>query len=479
MVSARINALAHRVMQAGLKANALTGDDLKPWHMKMDFQVIKPGSTKPVSGSMEEWYLSPYQWRRLYQGHDPDLNGSEWSVSKTEHYQSKPGHDGFSHRALNLRVSRPVIDPLYQTANIQPEYEMDVRRLDTAGLTLNCISVLNASRYAEDTNPDWLFPTMCFDKDYHLRLTSVSDTTVQFEDLQPFQGRTVARDVKVIFKGSLIAEMKVSLLESLTNANADLTRPPKDAVPEPYTIEPGHLMPEPIYEVAAQIPQQINGAPVRGTFPIPILIRKDGTVKVRTSESYFWNQNLKDALTTAVNKWRYNPYLVDGQPVEVALIVFYAVDGKPFVPSYERGKTPPVVTCPDDYSSAYDPKRDPAKDLMMAQAAAAQAHKRILMEVGGDWCTWCKYFDKVFTENADLRDMRDASFIVMKINMSSTNENSAFLDRFPKIPAYPFFFVLDADGKVLTAQKSSDLEGGPTSHSAARVKEFLTAWKPQ
>jgi hypothetical protein len=37
-----------------------------------------------------------------------------------------------------------------------------------------------------------------------------------------------------------------------------------------------------------------------------------------------------------VGKWKYKPYLVDGVPVEAAYTVRYRVDGKPFVPSYER-----------------------------------------------------------------------------------------------------------------------------------------------
>jgi len=60
--------------------------------------------------------------------------------------------------------------------------------VNTAGVALNCVSVPDPKRYAEETNPDWLFATMCFDPDMHLRLTVAGDTSVQFEDLQPFQG---------------------------------------------------------------------------------------------------------------------------------------------------------------------------------------------------------------------------------------------------------------------------------------------------
>ncbi len=354
VATTKISELAHRLMIAGVKSNALAGDDLKPWHMKVDFQVITPGVKKPASGTMEEWHLGPSQWARTFKSPEQRLTGSEWSVSETEQFQSKPSKVGFDRRLLVLRVARPVIDPLYQMANVQPDYEMDVKRVTTVGVKLNCVSVIDPQHYADRANPDWLFPTMCFDNDYHLRLTTTSDTTVQFADPQPFEGRTVARDVKVIFNGAMIAEMKVTLLEALVDASADLVKPAKDVIPEPYTIEPGHPKPVSVYEAGASIPLMPNGFPFRGSFPIPIIIRKDGSVKAKNEDATSWNQNLKDALVTAIDKWKYKPYLVDGQPVEVAWTAVYIIDGKPFVPSYERAE-PQVAPAQQDSPESSSP----------------------------------------------------------------------------------------------------------------------------
>ena len=483
-VSAKINGLAHRVLEAGLKTNALTGDDLKPFHMKIDFQVLEPRIPKPVSGTVEESYVGPHQWRRVYQGGTPDLNGTEWSVSKFEHYQTKPGEGGFSYYALNLRIARPVVDPMYQAANIHSDYDLEVRRVSTAGIDLNCVSVPDAKRYAEETNPDWLFATMCFDAQARLRLTVAGDTAVQFDDLQPFQGRTVARDVKVIQKGNLIAAMKVTVLENLDNASPALVQPAKNAVAQPYIIEPGFKAPEPVYQVGAHIPLRPDGSMYQGTAGVPVLVRKDGTVKVRADEMgpgsismlLGW-RDLKDALANAVGQWKYKPYIIDGQPVEVGLTVMYPLDGKPFVPAYERPKPAAVYTAPDDYTTAYDPKRDPQKDLALAEAAAAQGNKRILMEVGGDWCIWCKRLDQFFADNGDVRAARDANFVLLKVNMSPQNENYGFLHAYPEIPGYPFIFVLDANGKLLGTANTSGLENGSTGYDAGRVKKFLASWQ--
>ena len=134
---------------------------------------------------------------------------------------------------------------------------------------------------------------------------------------------------------------------------------------------------------------------------------------------------------------------------------------------------------PGDFSSAYDPQRDPEKDLAMAEAQAKTAKKRILLEVGGTWCIWCRTLDEFFADRKDLREQRDAGFVLMKVNMSAINENSPFLSRYPKIPGYPWIFVLDADGKLLKSEDTNELEGGVNGYSAKSIKDFLWKWAAQ
>jgi hypothetical protein len=473
-VSAKINTLAHKLLLAGIKSNALAGTGLKPWHLKIDFQYLEFGSPKPVNGTVEEWATSPDQWRRTFTG-GTGMNFTEWSVSRLEKYQSKPGHDPVDPHFTNLRVARPVIDPLYQAANIHPDYEMTIARVTPAGLALNCVSVVDPKRYAPNDNPDFLFPTYCFDQDIHLRLVISGKTTVEFDDVQIFQGRAVAHDVKVRIDGNLDTEMKVSILEPLSDADQARIKPESDAVPQPYYLEPGSPKPESVYEVAAALPIQPGGMPFRGGFNVPIVIRKDGSVKILQGAP-IWPQELRDSLQSAISKWKYKPYTVDGQVVEVATTVTYVIDGKPFVPSYERPKPVAVVTDPSDYTSAYDPKRDPAKDLVMAEADAAKANKKILLEVGGDWCVWCKTLDKFFADHPELAKLRESKFVVMKVNMGPTNENVPFLSNYPKIPGYPWIFVLDSTGKLLASEDTNNLENHADNYSADAVKKFLSSF---
>jgi hypothetical protein len=330
-VSPEIVALAHHILGEGLKINSLGGDDLKPWHLKAQFQLWGFDPTqKPKSGTVEEWHTSRYQWRRVYTSSEQEYSGWEVSLSRFERYRGK-SRGGFNPATMNDRVGRPVTDPLYLAGNIKPDYELDGKRYNPAGTVLNCVSVVNPGRYGDQSDPDLQFPNMCFDNDMHLQMESINDTVVQFGDLQPFQDHVVARDVKILQHGNMQSEIKVTVLEPLTVPDSGLTKPGKDAILEPYHPEPGMPRPEPVYQVGANIPIGPQGLYMGMAF-MPVMIHKDGTVKADIEFANTPNEEVRDAIEHAVNKWKYKPYMVDGQPVEVGITIPYALGGKKFVP---------------------------------------------------------------------------------------------------------------------------------------------------
>ena len=91
----------------------------------------------------------------------------------------------------------------------------------------------------------------------------------------------------------------------------------------------------------------------------------------------------------------------------------------------------------------FDPKRDPAKDLAEAVKVAKKQNKRILLDVGGEWCGWCHKLDKFFATNLEAAKILKEKYFVVKVNFSPENENVAFLSKYPKISGYPHLFVLE------------------------------------
>lgn len=137
--------------------------------------------------------------------------------------------------------------------------------------------------------------------------------------------------------------------------------------------------------------------------------------------------------------------------------------------NHQSGKYIPVTK--------YDSKRDAAADVQDAVKEAQRNKKRVLLEVGGEWCSWCHTLDKFFETHPDLLALREQNFITVKINFSEENENKEVLSRYAAIESYPHILILDSDGTFLHSQDTGVLESGK-SYDLARLTEFLTKWAP-
>jgi thioredoxin-related protein len=125
----------------------------------------------------------------------------------------------------------------------------------------------------------------------------------------------------------------------------------------------------------------------------------------------------------------------------------------------------------------FDSSRNPARDVEDAVVEAKRTGRRILLDVGGNWCKWCHYLDRFWNENQDVADFLHEKFIYVKVNFSKGNENKDFLSKFPKIPGYPHFFVLNTDGTLLWSQDTGELESGQ-GHDHDKMLAFLKKWAP-
>jgi thiol:disulfide interchange protein len=125
----------------------------------------------------------------------------------------------------------------------------------------------------------------------------------------------------------------------------------------------------------------------------------------------------------------------------------------------------------------FDPARDAAGDVATAVAMAKAQGKRVLVDVGGEWCSWCHILDRFVAANADVQALTNANYVWVKVNWSRENKNEALLARWPAIKGYPHLFVLDADGKLLHSQDTGVLESGK-DYDKAKFIDFLRAWAP-
>ena len=130
-------------------------------------------------------------------------------------------------------------------------------------------------------------------------------------------------------------------------------------------------------------------------------------------------------------------------------------------------------------SASYDPKRDPAADLKAAIQEAKTNGRRILLDVGGEWCSWCHVLHELFTTDKEIRDRLRDGFVVVKVNWSPENENVPFLSSYPEISGYPHLFVLESNGTYLWSQNTGEFEKRGNGYDRAKVLAFLKHWSPQ
>lgn len=124
---------------------------------------------------------------------------------------------------------------------------------------------------------------------------------------------------------------------------------------------------------------------------------------------------------------------------------------------------------------SFDPQRDPSVDLKMAVNYAESSNKRIILDVGGEWCVWCHRLDAFIKSHDKIKNLIEQSFVWLKINYSKENKNEKFLSVYPEIPGFPHLLVLEKDGSFLHSQDTGVLEQDK-DYSEAKILSFLKEW---
>jgi thioredoxin-related protein len=132
-----------------------------------------------------------------------------------------------------------------------------------------------------------------------------------------------------------------------------------------------------------------------------------------------------------------------------------------------------------DLEHIYDPTADASADLAKAEKQATAENKHILVQIGGNWCIWCKRFYKFVQDDTTLQALVDKNYIVYHLNYSKENKNLPILQSlgYPQRFGFPVLVILDAKGKRLHTQSSDLLESADT-YDKQKVGEMLKKWSP-
>lgn len=128
------------------------------------------------------------------------------------------------------------------------------------------------------------------------------------------------------------------------------------------------------------------------------------------------------------------------------------------------------------YSKVFDDTRDPIADAKAAIKLAGETNRHVLIEIGGNWCTWCHKMDAFFEKNPDVYQALHDTFVLLKVNVSDSNENEKFMAAMPPVLGYPHMYVSTGKGKLVLSKDTADfLNSG--NYSREQFMAFFDEWR--
>lgn len=125
----------------------------------------------------------------------------------------------------------------------------------------------------------------------------------------------------------------------------------------------------------------------------------------------------------------------------------------------------------------YDEGINAMDQIEMALEEARNTGRKVICQVGGNWCPWCLRFANFITKDDEIATIVEKNYVYIHVNTSKENKNTEALRRLgnPGRFGYPVLVILDRQGQVMHIQNSSYLELDK-SYDRKKVLEFFLNW---
>lgn len=293
------------ILNMAAKVNGLNGPNLQPWHIKASYQTFDLKGKPQDSGTYEEFWMSDKKYRSSY----ISTSFMQTDIATDGHlYRSGDQNwPGFLETILREDVTQPIPEISFRN------FKLDEKKQSVGSIELLCVTLTLAQRYADSD-------LYCFSQDQPvLRSTSVdgADQTI-FNGIVIFQGHAIAKDIVMEHRGKPLLIVHVETIEPISQANEAQFVPPSDAVKIPtdeITLPKATANALRVFEVGPVYPVSAKANHVDGTVVVQATIGKDGSAIAATAVS--GPRELRQASVDGVRQWRFRPFLIMGEPVEV------------------------------------------------------------------------------------------------------------------------------------------------------------------
>jgi len=300
-----------------------TSPDLKPWHLKATYQLYDEKGKPSEQGTYEYWWASPTVYRSTWTR--PGATHSEWHTA-----DGKRAHQaaGKPLEFFEYKLRGALLSPLPESADLDPaKFRLHRESVGSNDAKVSCIMVIPLMPQHGQIQivPLGLFPTYCFDPQLPaLRVNySFGKVTTAFNHIVQVQNRYMPREV-LFFEGKReILSAQVDKITSLSPSDPALAPSAAATVAKigaSEQIAAGVMQGMLLIKQTPVYPQDAKDARVSGTVILRALIGMDGSIHDLRVVSAPWPSLAASALS-AVSHWRYKPYLLNGEPVDVETTV--------------------------------------------------------------------------------------------------------------------------------------------------------------
>lgn len=132
------------------------------------------------------------------------------------------------------------------------------------------------------------------------------------------------------------------------------------------------------------------------------------------------------------------------------------------------------ITVPD---RPYDEHADANQAVTKAFARARAEHKRVLIDLGGNWCADCRILAGVM-KLPEVQRFLDTHYVVIAVDVGRFNRNLQVPARFgvtQRLEGVPSVLIADPDGKLLDAGHIAALADA-RSMTPQAIADWLAQW---
>jgi TonB family protein len=297
----------NELMRLAAQVNGL-GGLAKPWHLKADYQTFDADGKPKDKGTFEEWWAGPEKYKISYAS--TGFNQVEYRNGEKRATTGDAGETPLPERM----VEKYFIHPLPSVEELEAvTYHENAEKVGKA--TLKCIEPVPVSGH-----PFTPGVSFCFSPDQPLiRLESLEENVfVLFNNIVQLSGHYyLAKQFLMENANQPIVSADITSVDfPPALQDSDLAIPATATFAPPLPVGASVLAGHKISGKDVQYSMMAKQQRIQGTVLLDAVISKTGTIT--NLQVISGPVALRQSSVDAVKTWKYQPYLLNGEPVEVS-----------------------------------------------------------------------------------------------------------------------------------------------------------------